>query len=117
MVMKVYTPEFKADAVALYLSDPAHTYEGIGNDLGISRETLRNWLKIERRRKREQAGAGTERTDRDQVAGRATREELEAQLAELRTQLQTMRRENQKLSTERDILRQATKFFAQEMTW
>ncbi len=42
MVMKVYSPEFKADAVALYLSDPSHTFEGIGKDLGISRETLRN---------------------------------------------------------------------------
>jgi hypothetical protein len=38
MVMKVYSPEFKADAVALYLSDPSHTFEGIGKDLGISRE-------------------------------------------------------------------------------
>ncbi|MFF8617453.1 hypothetical protein ACF07K_33060, partial [Streptomyces sp. NPDC015350] len=27
MVMKVYSPEFKADAVALYLSDPSHTFE------------------------------------------------------------------------------------------
>ncbi|MGV9341913.1 hypothetical protein [Streptomyces sp. NPDC003688] len=38
MAMKVYSPEFKADAVALYLSDPSHTFEGIGKDLGISRE-------------------------------------------------------------------------------
>ncbi|GAA3289685.1 hypothetical protein GCM10020295_02150 [Streptomyces cinereospinus] len=37
MVMKVYSPDFKADAVALYLSDPSHTFEGIGKDLGISR--------------------------------------------------------------------------------
>jgi transposase InsO family protein len=48
MVMKVYSPEFKADAVALYLSDPSHTFEGIGKDLGISRETLRNWVRAER---------------------------------------------------------------------
>jgi len=26
MVMRVYSSEFKADAVALYLSDPSHTY-------------------------------------------------------------------------------------------
>ncbi len=39
--MKNYPPEFKADAVSLYLSDPRHTFEGIGKDLGISRETLR----------------------------------------------------------------------------
>ncbi len=48
MVMKVYSPEFKADAVALYLSDPSHTFEGIGKDLGISRETYRRRNMIER---------------------------------------------------------------------
>ncbi|MCD9881003.1 transposase, partial [Streptomyces guryensis] len=53
MVMKVYSPEFKADAVALYLSDPSHTFEGIGKDLGISRETLRNWVRAERARRGE----------------------------------------------------------------
>ncbi|GGS30796.1 hypothetical protein GCM10010269_81680 [Streptomyces humidus] len=46
MVMKVYSPEFKADAVALYLSDPSHTFEGIGKDLGISQETLRKATKF-----------------------------------------------------------------------
>ncbi|MFC9767691.1 transposase, partial [Rhodococcus jostii] len=50
MVMKAYSAEFKADAVALYLSDPSHTFEGIGNDLGVSRETLRNWVRAERKR-------------------------------------------------------------------
>jgi transposase len=48
MVMKVYSAEFKADAVALYLSDPKNTFEGVGKDLGISRETLRNWVRTER---------------------------------------------------------------------
>nr|WP_257235614.1 transposase [Rhodococcus pyridinivorans] len=50
MVMKAYSAEFKADAVALYLSDPSHTFEGIGKDLGVSRETLRNWVRAERKR-------------------------------------------------------------------
>jgi transposase len=48
MVMKVYSPEFEADAVALYLSDPSHTFEGIGKDLGISRETYLRRNMIER---------------------------------------------------------------------
>jgi len=30
MAMKGYSAEFKADAVALYLSDLSHTFEGIG---------------------------------------------------------------------------------------
>ncbi|MEF9915394.1 transposase [Streptomyces sp. P5-A9] len=51
MVMKVYSPEFTADAVALNLSDPSHTFEGIGKDLGVSRETLRNWVRAERARR------------------------------------------------------------------
>jgi hypothetical protein len=28
--MKVYSPEFRADAVALYLSDASRTFEGLG---------------------------------------------------------------------------------------
>nr|WP_222820361.1 transposase [Rhodococcus opacus] len=40
MAMKSYSAEFKADAVAQYLADPSHTFDGIGNDLGVNRETL-----------------------------------------------------------------------------
>ncbi|MFJ9909333.1 IS3 family transposase [Streptomyces sp. NPDC101152] len=111
MVMKVYSPEFRADAVALYLSDPSHTFEGIGKDLGISRETLRNWVRAERARRGE---SGTTSTNtKDVPVSEATKEELEAEIAALRAELKTVRKENQKLATERDILRKATKFFAQ----
>ncbi|MFC4015284.1 transposase [Nonomuraea purpurea] len=34
--MKSYPPEFKVDAVALYLSDPARTYASVARDLGIT---------------------------------------------------------------------------------
>jgi transposase len=78
MVMKVYSPEFKADAVALYLSDPSHTFEGIGKDLGISRETLRNWVRAERARRGE---SGTTSTNtKDVPVSEATRQELEAEI-------------------------------------
>lgn len=119
MVMKVYSPEFKADAVALFLSDPNHTYEGVGKDLGVSRETLRNWVRTHRARSGEGPTAGTSTSTKDgrTVAKAATREELEAELASLRAELKQIRKENQKLATERDILRKATKFFASEMTW
>ncbi|WP_434093909.1 transposase [Nonomuraea pusilla] len=43
--MKSYPPEFRADAVALYLSDPGRTLASVAEDLGISRETLRNWVR------------------------------------------------------------------------
>jgi transposase len=115
MVMKVYSPEFKADAVALYLSDPSHTFEGIGKDLGISRETLRNWVRAERARRGEHGTTST--NTKEFSVSEATKQELEAEIAALRAELKTVRKENQKLVTERDILRKATKFFATEMNW
>jgi transposase len=45
VVMKVYSEEFKADAVALYLSDPTRTYASVAKDLGVNRETLRLWVR------------------------------------------------------------------------
>lgn len=115
MVMKVYSPEFKADAVALYLSDPSHTFEGIGKDLGISRETLRNWVRAERARRGERGTTST--NTKEFPVSEATTQELEGEIAALRAELKTVRKENQKLATERDILRKATKFFATEMNW
>lgn len=116
MVMKVCSPEFKADAVALYLSDPSHTFEGIGKDLRVSRETLHNWVRAERAR---HGGDGTTSTSREKstVDSPPTAEALQAENEALRRELAAVRKENQKLATERDILRKATKFFAQEMTW
>lgn len=116
MVMKVYSPEFKAGAVALYLSAPSHTFEGIGKDLGISRETLRNWVRTERAR---HGGGSTTSTsmEKDTVDSPPTAEELQAENEALRRELASVRKEMQKLATERDILRKATKFVAQEMTW
>lgn len=114
MVMKVCSPEFKADAVALYLSDPSHTFEGIGKDLGISRDTLRNWVRAERARRGRDSRTSTEKT---QVDSPPTAEELQAENEALRRELAAARKEMQRLATEWDILRKATKFFAQEMTW
>jgi transposase len=43
--MRVYSEEFKADAVAVYLSDPSQTYASVAKDLGVNRETLRLWVR------------------------------------------------------------------------
>ncbi|WP_431933968.1 transposase [Nonomuraea jabiensis] len=59
MVMKNYPPEFKADAVALVLSRPDRTITSIARDLGISRETLRVWVRAAQARgEGGQRGAG-----------------------------------------------------------
>ncbi|MFD3621752.1 IS3 family transposase [Streptomyces sp. NPDC058676] len=104
MVMKVYSAEFRADAVALYLSDPKNTYEGVGKDLGISRETLRNWVRTERARRGQAAGAsGSPRAA--QAAQVPSDDMLEKENKQLRARIR-------ELETEREILRRAAKYFA-----
>ncbi|MFC6881528.1 MULTISPECIES: transposase [Actinomadura] len=68
--MKVYSEEFKADAVALYLSDPTATYASVTKDLGAGRETLRLWVKQAR-----QAKAGERRPERRQCPKGSTPKE------------------------------------------
>ncbi|WP_086021497.1 IS3 family transposase [Streptomyces zinciresistens] len=104
MVMKVYSAEFRADAVALYLSDPKNTFEGVSKDLGVSRETLRNWVRVERARKgRGAAVSGSPR------AAQAVDVPSDDVLKEENKQLRARIRE---LETEREILRRAAKYFA-----
>ncbi len=45
MARRSFTPEFKADAVALYESRPEATIRSVAAGLGISPETLRNWVR------------------------------------------------------------------------
>src|SRR4051795_7285042 len=51
MAMKHYPPEFKTEAVALYRSRPDATIKSVADDLGINSETLRNWIRIDDRRR------------------------------------------------------------------
>ena len=116
MVSRSYSPEFRADAVALYRSDPAHTLSGVARDLGISRQLLSYW--VEQTLAAETAHSGdTTSTNRKHVSENTDRLQLEAQIQQLRRELAQARKENQKLATERDILRKATWYFASEMTW
>jgi transposase len=107
MVMKVYSAEFKADAVALYLSRPGATFAQIADDLGINRETLRTWVRAERARQgRVPEGA--------QQAGEPAPVASDAVLEQENKQLRARIRE---LEQERDILRRAAKYFAGETNW
>ncbi len=107
MVMKVYPPEFKADAVALYLSDPARTITSVARDLGISRETLRLWV-------RQAQAAGTAPAKATPVPKRAGAPLPSDDVEEENKQLKARIRE---LELERDILRRAAKYFAGETNW
>jgi transposase-like protein len=117
MVMKVYSPEFKADAVALFHSEPDLTIAQTARDLGINAETLRNWIRADRVRGGSTTGMTRKKMTSTAPASEASREELEARVQALEAELKAARKENATLATERDILRKATKFFASEMTW
>ncbi|EID77019.1 transposase [Rhodococcus opacus RKJ300 = JCM 13270] len=108
MAMKAYSAEFKADAVALYLSDPNNTLEGIGRDLGVSRETLRNWVRAELKRTGTSTAELRAGSARPASPGAVSSESvLEEENRQLKAQIR-------KLETEREILRRAAKYFAGE---
>jgi transposase len=107
--MKSYPPEFKADAVALYLSDPARTYASVARDLGINRETLRLWVK--EARADGIAGAKKAGPAKKPASGPLSSDDV---LEEENKQLKARVRE---LELERDILRRAAKYFAGETNW
>lgn len=103
MVMKHYPPEFKAEAVALYRSRPEATIAQIADDLGINRETLRSWIRIDEDKK-----PGGRRPDDSAAAPGGSA--ADAEVAALRKRIR-------ELEEERDILRKAARYFAGETRW
>lgn len=87
-----YTQEFKSEAVQLARSSPGKSARQLAYELGISDQTLRNWVK--------QA-----EIDRGERGGLTTEE---------REELRRLRRENRVLREERKILKKAAAFFAKE---
>lgn len=86
-----YTSEFRREAVQL-VQNTERSIAQVARDLGISNQTLRNWIK-----------------QADVDAGR--REGLST---EEREELRRLRRENRTLLQEREILKKAAAFFARE---
>ena len=86
-----FTPEFKADAVAMVL-DEGDTIAAVARRLGIGETNLGNWVR--------QA-----RTDRGEREGLTTSE---------REELAELRREVKRLRMERDLLKRATAFWVKE---
>lgn len=87
-----YTVEFKADAVGLVRTS-GKSIPVIAHDLGVNTQSLRNWVN--------QAAI-----DAGNGRGALTTAERE--------ELRRLRRENQVLQQEREILKKAAAFFAKE---
>jgi len=110
MARKNYPDEFKRDAVALYRDTAGATITQIADELGISGVTLSAWCKAAGVpiRHRNTAAVG------EPAAGAETPEQ---ELARLRAENKALRATEARLSTERDILRSAAKYFAGETNW
>jgi transposase len=86
-----YPPQFKAEAVELVRSSD-RSISQIAKDLGVSGNSLRNWVKQSEIDQGEREGLTTEE----------------------REELRRLRRENRVLKQERDFLKKAAAFFARE---
>lgn len=86
-----YPPEFRAEAIRLVKSS-GESIGQVAKDLGVSDQTLRNWVN------QAEVDAG----------------KREGLTSEERSELRELRRENRKLREEREILRKAAAFFATE---
>lgn len=84
-----YPPEFRREAVAMVRS--GRPVPEVAEALGVSQQSLRNWVKQE----------ALDRRERDDGLTSSEREELRA-----------LRRENARLKQERDLLKRAAAFFA-----
>lgn len=107
MVKKAYSAEFKADAVALYLSDLRNTFEG---------ESATTWASATRRCASECQRTGTRTPDRRTSGPERQRGEVSSDSV-LEEENKQLRAQIRKLETEREILRRAAKYFAGETNW
>lgn len=87
-----YPEEFRREAVELVRSSPDRSVPEIASSLGISGQSLRNWVR---------------RAEIDH----GKREGL---TSEEREELRRLRRENRTLRQEKEVLAKATAFFARE---
>ena len=83
-----FSEEFRREAVRL-ASDPKRSLKELGQELGVSPATLRNWLRA----------APTEKSGPGRVLS-------------LEEQVRRRTKENERLCEEREILKKATAFFA-----
>ena len=87
-----YPPEFRREAVELVRSS-GRSLPQIADELGVSPQSLRNWVK------QVQLDSGERR---------------DGLTSDEREELRRLRRENKRLEQEREILKKAAAFFARE---
>ena len=118
---KHYPLEFRKDAVDLYESTPGATVRSVAAELGVDRSTLRGWLDLYgtgRKTGSDGTAAPSPLRTRDTASAPAGGDEtLEQRVQRLEAENKALRSEKTKLTTERDILQKAAKYFAGETNW
>ena len=99
--MPRYSEQFKRDAVALYENNEDLSLHAASAELGVNLSSLYSWLK--------QYGTGKR--------ARIKAVQDKAQAANDSERIRQLEKENAKLREERDILRKAAKYFAEETRW
>src|SRR5699024_9063265 len=97
MAIKTYSEEFKRDAVALYENSDGASLQQIANCLCVNRITLKNWI--------------------NKYGAHASTSANETTVLSEDEQIRQLKKENALLREERDILRKAAKYFAEETNW
>jgi transposase len=108
VIAKRYTDEFRSDAVNLVRRGD-RSFKQVAQDLGVSVWSLRQWYNTEEMAKKPKK-SGTAATLRVGPA----HETDEQRLARLEKEVSTLRKENESLRIDREILKKAAAFFAKE---
>ncbi len=120
MARKNYSEEFRRQAVDLYESTPGATVRGIAEDLGVVRGTLRHWLELYGTGKKTASDGTTTSSplqSKPTTAAGPAGESPEQRIARLEARVAELEVSEKKLSTEREILQRAAKYFAGETRW
>ena len=102
-----YTEEFRQDAVML-LKNSDRSFKQVAKDLGVAEWSLRQWYKnaeVPKKSKKQQKA---------DVPAQLGNEAAEQKMARLEREVQTLRKENDSLRMDREILKKAAAFFAKE---
>ena len=96
-----YSLQFKKDAVALYEDNVDLSLASAAQGLGVNRSTLYAWV--------QKLGTGKR--------ARMDQQQKQAKQISDAERIRRLEKENRRLREERDILRKAAKYFAEETSW
>jgi transposase len=104
---KIYTDDFRQDAVNL-LKTTDRPFRKVAKDLGVSEVTLREWYN------RSVVPKKSRKQRKEEAAKHQGEETPERKAARLERECAALKKENDSLRMDREILKKAAAFFAKE---